>query len=391
MTLTEGIQSNNRSTSRQGNKLSTEGPSISFLINAQRLFCALQTNGCSSRSSTYSLQRLYGLIMNQAQLLSTIVPALSSTSSSSSSLRLATPYSSFPSHACCTLSPTKNWTSSSAVFASRKISSSSSSSSLSCSAASPAREFWQTQENLKGKHQEALNSTEEKLHFVFVEGPAGTGKKDFLWRLRKIGYRVLHGHSFVPLAAQLDYHKANTRLHAQVEWTQRLLSGLRSLKNEALEIQTKQQQPTFKDNIVFVHRSPLSSYLRLRHEEEAKQGIAPSSSRFFLELMRECQKEYSTSLIVCKSDIIRMKERLAERYFDAEQESEQRIRELLGEQNEDEMNKWVQLYNKLAEDQSEGPVDGIVDTTSTKQAVAQILKLYGIEMKWVFTQEQVFR
>ena len=38
----------------------------------------------------------------------------------------------------------------------------------------------------------------KKLHFVFLEGPAGSGKSDILWRLQKVGYTTAY-HSFADL------------------------------------------------------------------------------------------------------------------------------------------------------------------------------------------------
>lgn len=116
-----------------------------------------------------------------------------------------------------------------------------------------------------------------------------------------------------------------------------------------------------KDGIVFMNRSPLSSWT-----------CANDSSG--LTIMKEISESFNTSTIYCHSDELKIMERLGGRMF-LSKGGEQYVREVLKEDKDDVQEAIRSRYKVL---QDEGFFDDIVYTTDVKQAQAQILKIFGL-------------
>jgi hypothetical protein len=144
------------------------------------------------------------------------------------------------------------------------------------------------------------------------------------------------------------------------EWTKEL---------ELLEHAHKKGQK-HKDNVIFVQRSPLSLWV---HDVSRMQP--PSHTNVWLRIADELKGQFSTSTILCNAEDIKLKQRLAERMFWAENEPKA-IRQALHEEDADLQQLYESKYKELKE---KDWIDDLVMTTSAKQAQAQILTLYGLD------------
>lgn len=113
-------------------------------------------------------------------------------------------------------------------------------------------------------------------------------------------------------------------------------------------------------------------------------------SEFELKSSRALQV-FSSSVVLCKADPLRVQERLGERLM-VPPEKEKVLRRELGESTDlDAIQREITAYERLllappSTERSEhhGLNATVVHTTSSKQATAQILKTYGVEMNWVW-------
>lgn len=120
---------------------------------------------------------------------------------------------------------------------------------------------------------------------------------------------------------------------------------------------------------MFVQRSPLTLWV---HDLSRLQP--PSRTNVWLRVNDEIKQQFSSSTILCYSDTIRTKERLAERMYWAENEPKA-IRTTLHEEEQDLQQLFEDKYKEL---QDKELFDGAVATTDSKQACAEILTLYGL-------------
>lgn len=222
------------------------------------------------------------------------------------------------------------------------------------------REFFQRNERLVAKRTGASS-----LHYVFLEGLAGSGKGALLERLARIGYTtkslpyvkfcsaMWHTTHFQPTSTTVGMFWLS-------EWTKEL---------ELLEHAHKKGQK-HKDNVIFVQRSPLSLWV---HDVSRMQP--PSHTNVWLRIADELKGQFSTSTILCNAEDIKLKQRLAERMFWAENEPKA-IRQALHEEDADLQQLYESKYKELKE---KDWIDDLVMTTSAKQAQAQILTLYGLD------------
>lgn len=126
----------------------------------------------------------------------------------------------------------------------------------------------------------------------------------------------------------------------------------------------------YKDNVIFVQRSPLSLWV---HDVSRMQP--PSRTNVWLRLMDELKNRFSCSTILCHSEELKLQQRMAARLYWAQGEEKQ-IREALHE--DDEVIQAL-YHTRYAELEEKGWIDGRVATTSVKQAHAQIIKSYGLD------------
>jgi len=233
-----------------------------------------------------------------------------------------------------------------------------------------AKDFWPTQEALKEKWSSAKEKRE--LHFVFLEGCGGSGKKGLLRRLNRLGHSIVF-HPYLPFLMENSHYYSPIRDHSilQMKWLNKLMTDMERTSSLA------KTGKDYKSSIVFVHRSPLSSYHYSPNKAEAD---------IYLSMMKQIKTVFSASVVLCKADPVRVQERLGERLLDPP-DKEKKLRAVLGERTEmSAILREIEGYDKLLEEKENGEplIDAIIHTTSEKQSVAQILKTYGIEMNWVW-------
>ncbi|ELR12518.1 uncharacterized protein ACA1_028530 [Acanthamoeba castellanii str. Neff] len=220
--------------------------------------------------------------------------------------------------------------------------------------------FWATQEPLKQKRLQAKEKGEACLpfshhcpilspHFVFLEGSGGAGKKDLLWRLNKMGHEVVF-HPYLTFLLDSQYPYTPTRDHdiLQVRWGNKIINALENIAS------LSKTGKAYKSNLVFVHRSPISSYHYARDRN-------PDEAALYLSLMRQITTE-----------------RLGERLM-VPPEKEKALRRELGESTDlDVIQREIDAYERLllTPPSTEREHHGIGATV--------ILKTYGVEMNWVW-------
>jgi len=144
------------------------------------------------------------------------------------------------------------------------------------------------------------------------------------------------------------------------QWTKEL---------ELLEHAHRKGQP-HKDNVVFVHRSPVSLWV---HDVSRMQP--PSRTNVWLRVADEVNTQFSCSTLLCHAEDIKQKQRLAERMFYAENEAKL-IRIALHEDDAELQQLYQSKYKEL---QDKEWIDAVVQTTSVKQAQAQVLCMLGLD------------
>lgn len=144
------------------------------------------------------------------------------------------------------------------------------------------------------------------------------------------------------------------------QWTKEL---------ELLEHAHRKGQP-HKDNIIFVQRSPVSLWV---HDVSRMQP--PSRTNVWLRVADEVKSQFSCSTVLCHTEDIKLKQRMAERMFYAENEAKL-IRTALREEDAEMQQLYESKYKELQEKEW---IDAVVQTTSVKQAQAQILTMLGLD------------
>jgi len=224
----------------------------------------------------------------------------------------------------------------------------------------PAVQFFSKSPVIIAKRNKARTNNEPLL--LFLEGPPGTGIPQILSRLNKIGYYCIF-RPYVPFIIekfQKCGYSPNGVLVSHL-WNADLLTQLEQTK------QLHSQDPKrFKEDIVFVQRSPMTSLIYSVTEHRP----------YFTDLIYHITKTYNTAFVLCESDMIRIHERIGERNYYAVG-NEKVIREQLNEENQQALEEIHDKYKKL----KETLFDTSLTTTDTKQAVANILTMCGIEFR----------
>jgi len=147
---------------------------------------------------------------------------------------------------------------------------------------------------------------------------------------------------------------------------------------------------------VFVKRSFISPHIfsRISHE-------SPFSDLLCLKDFKVPNVECDHSIVLCKSDPQMIRQRIASRISLAVSDEEIQLRSMIGENNDNHLQKILQLYADLEQTtKGEGclecdsqanqnsllSIDAVLNTTSIKQASAAILRLFGLEFRIDFTR-----
>eukprot|EP01125_Pyxidicula_operculata_P020644 TRINITY_DN7673_c0_g1_i2.p1 TRINITY_DN7673_c0_g1~~TRINITY_DN7673_c0_g1_i2.p1 ORF type:complete len:260 (+),score=20.73 TRINITY_DN7673_c0_g1_i2:33-812(+) len=206
----------------------------------------------------------------------------------------------------------------------------------------------------------SIKTKSKKPHFVFLEGVAGTGKADVIWRLHKLGYTVSTNTFF--------NHCENFTSKNEMIDQKGLFCSLSWLNLQTQFIQKISEDGSIpKDNLVVLHRSPLSLWV---HD----QGVDA------LNLVKELKMLYNISFIYCWSDPTRIQERVGERNYWSTGKTK-KLYEQFDEENTEIQKRYEQKYIEL---QEKGIFEGSLPTTSSKQATANLLTLCGVDFNPVF-------
>jgi len=119
-----------------------------------------------------------------------------------------------------------------------------------------------------------------------------------------------------------------------------------------------------KANVLFIAHSPLSSFLN------GHCGLP--ESLLWVDQIRSVMK---ASILLCDCPETIVLRRLAGKVWFAP-DDEKAVRRLLGHECPEFVQKAAGRFQELRES---GTVDGLIQTTSTRQAVPQLLRILGIE------------
>ena len=205
-----------------------------------------------------------------------------------------------------------------------------------------ARDFFRTNAILKAAYEKALADGERLV--VCLEGVgSGMGKKDLLWRLEKQGY-LTYGLSFVDFMVARKFDSLTAK--ASLMWQKEFNTGLMNA------MQSSEKRP----GLLFTAQSPYSSFLEL-----SRRNISYEKQKM--------QISKNLCLVQLEADDIVVQRRQAEKTFNEPESAESKLR------------------NHLADDFQFSDVgikyDDAINSTSTKQGVASLLKLVGVEFDFV--------
>jgi len=194
------------------------------------------------------------------------------------------------------------------------------------------------------------------LHLVFLEGGAGVGKANILWKLNKLGYDI-HADGFVKRCLDHPQYPPDSAV-ALHEWAGGMLSAI----DDARE---RSRAGLVRDNVVFFGRSLLSPAVYAR-------GLP--CAVYYRQVMQEVRQAHSSSMVLCRSEGYAVTQRMSGRLFDAKP-AEREVRLALGEDEEAYQRSVEEAYGQL---EQEGWFDAILDTSSSKLGVAALLHALDI-------------
>eukprot|EP01128_Nolandella_sp_AFSM9_P006314 TRINITY_DN321_c0_g1_i2.p1 TRINITY_DN321_c0_g1~~TRINITY_DN321_c0_g1_i2.p1 ORF type:complete len:359 (-),score=75.30 TRINITY_DN321_c0_g1_i2:83-1072(-) len=233
--------------------------------------------------------------------------------------------------------------------------------------------WFPTQQKLKEKNELPTP------HFVYLEGDPGAAKRDIIWRLSRLGYNVYEDHFLGYCERAWEDSSSLTKLSSA--WIASQNAFVEDLEETCAKKKVVGDRSS--DNIVFLHRSPLSLVIHGKilgnkeMEEEGRRHLEINAGR-------------NSSYLYCHADPIRQGERLAERIFDADRYNKVVMQKVLGMVQDYDDEKLAVIRDAYRESQQEGNVFAAdIDTTSAKQAAANILTQCGIEFKPVFDLEKL--
>lgn len=236
-----------------------------------------------------------------------------------------------------------------------------------------AREFFHVNEEMKRVYNLALERKERA--FVFLDGDVGLGKGDLIWRLSSQGYATF-SHPFLPwLMKQRRQEQSNDDASS---WAKKNLPRLsrqwqHDFSSSLLKFNVQEGRPGF----LFVAQSPISSLLQLarRLDLDFRPDLQNVSSMWLPRLQRLPALFFSLH-----ADEIVIQRRAAHKlYLAASDTEEMAVRNALNEMVERGAEDAVPLLKSCFGSSSEGLfVSDTLNTTSTKQAVANILTRVGV-------------
>ncbi|KAF2078135.1 hypothetical protein CYY_000519 [Polysphondylium violaceum] len=224
------------------------------------------------------------------------------------------------------------------------------------------------------KPKESLSSElersnkESKPLVVFLEGPSGSGKRQLLERLSNTGYHCIikpfidvakdNAKDILQPSSSFDI-KNQSKLYDQLikdNLNQSLLNSSNKSKDQA----------AFKNNLLFVHRSPISSIIYDKGNNQIE------SINKFIQQQKQQEKDYNVVYVYCKTPVELIQQRLGGRYHFNEDQDNQLVSKL----NITDLQEFSEeLYSTM---EKESVFDEVLDTTSIKQACPSLLAMFNI-------------
>ncbi|EGC37369.1 hypothetical protein DICPUDRAFT_150028 [Dictyostelium purpureum] len=216
------------------------------------------------------------------------------------------------------------------------------------------REWWKPNKDLSLILEKSKQ--EKKPLFVFLEGISGSGKQQLLERLSNTGYKTISNTFFKDSSNLKDTNFSN-------HFDSNLKLSINQLNNSNLE--------SIKNNLVFVHRSPISSIVY--NNINNKELFSLIKDQILKEKENQINNEINSVYIYCKTPIELVEQRLGGRYHFYD-EKELDLLEILKIQ--DNQDRSVEIYEQLLENNL--IFNQTLDTTSIKQACPSLLALFNI-------------
>eukprot|EP01091_Cochliopodium_minus_P007224 TRINITY_DN17141_c0_g1_i1.p1 TRINITY_DN17141_c0_g1~~TRINITY_DN17141_c0_g1_i1.p1 ORF type:complete len:271 (-),score=64.86 TRINITY_DN17141_c0_g1_i1:68-880(-) len=203
-------------------------------------------------------------------------------------------------------------------------------------------------------------ANENKLYYVFIDGPTGAGKNEMKWRLDKTGYRTFS----IPYLSFYINNKEARNEEIGKKYVSELFNVVNDLGKDF------KNGGKFKDNLVFILRSPLSPFLC--GTENLKEFCLQQNNN----LRKQIDDQFS--IIVTMPDPLKQILRTSERiHLESDQERLSVRKDLFREDDEEFLLKQNETFHKFMENNPDIidriPSTGVLFSTSTKQAVANLL------------------
>jgi len=195
------------------------------------------------------------------------------------------------------------------------------------------------------------------VHIIFLEGSSGAGKKEILNRLQKTGFCTYSD----PFGKYLQDEKKSPPSH---KWEEKMYKYLDS-------ISLQKQGPPMKNKIVFLGRSPLSSLIYSNPTTNLELAK-------FKNLIAEIKERFSASFLFCKTEPMIILQRIHGR-FELSTDEQKELAKQRKENDEDYIHQILQKYDYLLQ---QDLFDAVLDTTSTKQAAAALLRMLDLGFKF---------
>ncbi|KAN0045404.1 hypothetical protein ACTA71_005782 [Dictyostelium dimigraforme] len=226
------------------------------------------------------------------------------------------------------------------------------------------REWWKPTDSLS----EALEKSkaQKKPLFVFLEGPSGSGKQQLLERLSNIGYKTIQNSFFK--------HSLSSTSSTSSTFDNTLNQSINSIKNNSNNNNNNNNNNSnnnneeIKNNIIFIHRSPISSIIYNNNNNNNNEKLIKEIK----EIKEVNNENYNSIYIYCKTPIELIEQRLGGRYHFYE-DNETELLEKLKIKSHQEPS--YEIYNLL---EKESIFNQTLDTTSIKQACPSLLANFNI-------------
>jgi len=227
------------------------------------------------------------------------------------------------------------------------------------------KQWFKPKESLESELERS--NKENKPLVVFLEGPSGSGKRQLLERLENTGYHCIIK-PFIDLAKE-NINEINSTTNFNIKNQSKLYDQLitknlnNSLKNNS---NSNSNNSTFKNNLIFIHRSPISSIIYDNNNNNIESIIK------YIKEQKSNEKDYNIVYVYCKTPVELIQQRLGGRYHFNEDNDNELVAKLnitdLQEPSQD-------IYESM---EKESVFDGVLDTTSIKQACPSLLAMFNI-------------